>query len=118
MAESRKKGSAKSSRSRGKKEPTFEEALQRLENLVERLEEGDIPLEESLEAYAEGTRLIQLCMERLARAESMIRELHETTQGFRLEASAVEADPQDEDGDPQDGNEDPEGGPGQDELRF
>jgi exodeoxyribonuclease VII small subunit len=91
-------------------EPTFEDALARLESLVERLEEGEVPLEESLEAYAEGTRLVKLCMDRLAKAESTIRELHESTQGFRLQS----ADSEDEDED----DDDLEEGSGQDDLGF
>jgi len=36
---------------------SFEEALERLENLVNRLEEGNMPLEESLKLFAEGIQL-------------------------------------------------------------
>ncbi len=51
---------------------TFEEALQRLEALVDAMEGGQLPLEEMLERYEEGTRLVQLCGEKLAAAEKRI----------------------------------------------
>ena len=47
----------------------FEEALERLEEIVHRLEEGEIGLEDSLAAYQEGMRLHRLCQERLRRVE-------------------------------------------------
>jgi exodeoxyribonuclease VII small subunit len=72
----------------GDKDVNFEEALARLESLVERLEEGEIPLDESLEAYAEGTRLVKLCLKELERADTLIRELSEDTDGFRLTSAA------------------------------
>jgi len=59
-------------------EVTFEEALERLEALVDRLEEGEIPLEESVQAYAEGMGLVKQCLEKLAKAETTIRELRES----------------------------------------
>ncbi len=87
---------------------SFEDALSRLEELVERLEEGDVPLEESLGAYKEGTVLVKQCLARLAKAETVIKELSETAEGFRLEASAIEDDDDDEE----------ESSSGQDELGF
>jgi exodeoxyribonuclease VII small subunit len=63
---------------------SFEEALERLEGLVERLEEGEVPLEESVQAYAEGMRLVKRCMEKLQNAEATIRELHEGEEGLDL----------------------------------
>lgn len=53
-------------------ETTFEEAVERLETLVEAMEGGQLPLEEMLERYEEGTRLVQLCTEKLAAAEKRI----------------------------------------------
>ena len=54
---------------------TFEEALGRLEALVEALE-GDAPdLESALAAYEEGVALAQQCLERLRRAELRVQEL-------------------------------------------
>ena len=62
----------------------FEEALARLEGLVDRLEEGDIPLEESVRAYAEGMTLVRSCLTRLEAAEAVVRELAESGDGFGL----------------------------------
>jgi len=62
----------------------FEEALARLETLVDRLEEGEIPLEESVRAYAEGMRLVRSCLARLEAAEATVRELAESAEGFDL----------------------------------
>lgn len=55
-----------------KKNTTFEEAVERLEALVEAMESGQLPLEEMLERYEEGTRLVALCSEKLAAAEKRI----------------------------------------------
>jgi len=87
-------------------EISFEDALLRLEELVERLEEGDVPLEESLAHYAEGTRLVRLCQERLDRAETLIRELTETAEGFRLKPSSLGGDGSGEDDEDEDEDED------------
>jgi exodeoxyribonuclease VII small subunit len=84
---------------------TFEQALERLETLVEKLEEGTIPLEESLAAYVEGTRLVRHCLACLERAE-IIRELTETSEGLELRRSAlnrhVEENDEEEDEDEED----------------
>ena len=47
----------------------FEEALQRLENIVRRMEGGDLSLEESLKAFEEGIRLARFCAKKLDEAE-------------------------------------------------
>ncbi len=56
---------------------TFEEALARLEVLVNRLEEGNLPLEESLELFAEGIKLTKQCGRHLDQAEKQITLLLE-----------------------------------------
>ena len=43
----------------------FEEALDRLEDLVRKMEAGEMTLEESLKAFEEGTRLARLCARKL-----------------------------------------------------
>jgi len=60
---------------------TFEEALNRLEVLVNRLEEGNLPLEESLELFAEGIKLTKQCSQHLNQAEKQINLLLEDEQG-------------------------------------
>jgi exodeoxyribonuclease VII small subunit len=59
-------------------EPSFEEALAGLEALVDRLESGELPLEEALRLFEEGVRLTRLCTARLEDAE---RRVHLLTRG-------------------------------------
>ena len=56
-------------------QPTFEVALKRLEEIVHLLEEGDIGLDESLERYEEGVKLLRQSYELLQRAERRIELL-------------------------------------------
>jgi exodeoxyribonuclease VII small subunit len=51
---------------------SFEKALEELEALVSRMEDGKLPLEESLEAYQRGTELIKLCQAKLADAQARV----------------------------------------------
>ncbi|MBN1884663.1 MAG: exodeoxyribonuclease VII small subunit [Candidatus Krumholzibacteriota bacterium] len=57
------------------KKQTFEEALERLEAIVERLEGGKTPLEESISLYEEGMRIGKTCRSLLDEAEQRIRTL-------------------------------------------
>ncbi len=59
----------------------FEEALKKLETIVEAMESGDLPLETLLAKYEEGTRLAQICQTKLAEAELRIRQLEKTASG-------------------------------------
>ena len=54
---------------------TFEQALQRLEALVETLEDEAAGLDEALQAYEEGVLLARFCLERLDTAELRVQEL-------------------------------------------
>ena len=56
-------------------EPSFEQILSRLTEVVERLESGDLPLEESLAVFEEGIRLSRLGSHRLDAAEAKVEEL-------------------------------------------
>ncbi len=51
---------------------SFEEAMERLEIIVGQMESGDLPLEEILTRYEEGTRLVRDCTARLSAAEKRI----------------------------------------------
>jgi exodeoxyribonuclease VII small subunit len=51
---------------------TFEKALEELEALVTRMEDGKLPLEESLAAYQRGAELIRYCESRLTDAQARI----------------------------------------------
>ena len=53
---------------------TFEESMQRLEQIVRAMERGDVPLEESLKLFQEGTQLIQSCAKLLDEAERLKKE--------------------------------------------
>ena len=59
----------------------FEEALKRLETIVESMEAQDLPLETLLARYAEGTRLSQLCQAKLNEAELKIQQLEKSGKG-------------------------------------
>jgi exodeoxyribonuclease VII small subunit len=50
----------------------FEEALGRLEELVKKMEAGDMTLEQSLKAFEEGTRLARFCAKKLDEAERRV----------------------------------------------
>jgi exodeoxyribonuclease VII small subunit len=54
---------------------SFEAALQELEQIVQVMESGDAPLEESLANYERGMALLKTCQERLAAAEQKVRLL-------------------------------------------
>ncbi len=62
-------------------EPAFEDALRQLESIVEAMESDDLPLDQLLKRFEEGTRLAQLCQNRLSTAEVRIRKLEETLGG-------------------------------------
>jgi exodeoxyribonuclease VII small subunit len=59
----------------------FEEALTKLESIVEAMEAGDLPLEALLARFEEGTRLAHLCQTKLADAELKIQQLEKTASG-------------------------------------
>jgi exodeoxyribonuclease VII small subunit len=61
--------------------PTFEAALLKLEQIVQRLEKGELPLEESLVLYEEGVRLSRLCHAKLEEAEGKIELLLKDSRG-------------------------------------
>ena len=58
-----------------KKNATFETSLKRLGEIVDSLEKGELPLEDSLKLFEEGTKLARLAQERLNKAEKRIDEL-------------------------------------------
>lgn len=56
-------------------ELSFEAAMERLELIVQQMESSKLPLEELLARYEEGTKLIAVCNQRLAAAESRVETL-------------------------------------------
>ena len=59
----------------------FEDALKKLESIVEAMESEDLPLETLLAKYEEGTRLAKICQEKLSEAEVKIQQLEKTAAG-------------------------------------
>ncbi len=59
------------------KKITYEEALSKLEKIVETLEEGSLPLDESIKLFEEGTKLSVFCEKCLNEAEQKITQLNE-----------------------------------------
>jgi exodeoxyribonuclease VII small subunit len=59
----------------------FEEALKKLETIVETMESDDLPLESLLAKYEEGVKLAQVCQAKLAEAELKIQQLEKTAGG-------------------------------------
>ncbi|QYR19996.1 exodeoxyribonuclease VII small subunit [Paenibacillus sp. sptzw28] len=61
---------------------SFEEAMERLETIVSKLESGDIPLETAIDLFQEGMKLSQLCGAKLEQVERKIEMLIESENGF------------------------------------
>ena len=59
----------------------FEEALKKLESIVESMEGDELPLETLLARFEEGTRLVQICQAKLAEAEVKIQQLEKNAAG-------------------------------------
>lgn len=57
------------------KEPAFEDALKKLESIVEDLENGDLSLDAALKKYEEGVRMADFCSKRLSEAEKRVEIL-------------------------------------------
>lgn len=55
--------------------PTFEESLKKLEVIVDQLEKGELPLEQSLKLFEEGVSLSGICKEELDNAEGKVQML-------------------------------------------
>ena len=56
---------------------TFEDALRQLEEIVNRLEEGDLTLEDSVALFEQGQRLTEFCQQTLDGAELRVRQVSE-----------------------------------------
>ena len=69
------------------KKLTFEETMHRLEEIVTRLEKGDVQLSESLALFEEGTRLVAACREELDKAEQQVVKLMKGGDGAPVETA-------------------------------
>lgn len=64
---------------------SFEENIQRLEQIVHDMERGDVPLEESLKLFQEGTALVQACGKLLDEAELQVKKIVVGSDGAPVE---------------------------------
>lgn len=67
------------------KNPTFEENMQRLEQIVRAMERGDVPLEESLKLFQEGTELVRKCGKILDEAQLQVKKIATASDGTPVE---------------------------------
>lgn len=56
-------------------EMSFEEAVKELETIVQQLEQGNVPLEESLESFQRGIKLSEYCKQKLQNAEETVTKI-------------------------------------------
>ncbi|WP_404590389.1 exodeoxyribonuclease VII small subunit [Enterococcus sp. UD-01] len=68
-------------------EKTFEESLTELEQIVQRLERGDVPLEEALAAFQEGMALSKQCQDTLENAEKTLAKVMKNNEEVPFEES-------------------------------
>lgn len=68
-----------------KKNPTFEESMQRLEQIVRAMERGDVALEESIKLFQEGTELVRNCGKLLDEAELQVKKITTDADGSPVE---------------------------------
>ena len=64
---------------------TFEENLQRLEQIVRAMEQGDVPLDKSLKLFQEGTSLVESCGKLLDEAELQVKKIVADADGNPVE---------------------------------
>lgn len=67
------------------KKLTFEEAMERLEEIVNSMEQGEAPLEESLALFSEGAKLVKQCSTMLDKAEQQVTKLTKSADGVSQE---------------------------------
>ena len=76
----------------GKQELNFEQSVARLDEIVQLLERGDVPLEKSLQLFEEGTALARRCSTMLDQAEQKIVKLQKGADGAPVELPFDEGD--------------------------
>ena len=84
---------AKSKTASTEAEPAFEEILTRLQGVVERLERGDLPLEQSLTIFEEGVHLSRAGARRLDEAERRVELLLRNDEGVQTRPLTEEESP-------------------------
>ena len=68
-----------------RKTPGFEESMLRLEQIVQKLERGDVPLEDAMKLFEEGTKLVKSCDGLLNKAEKKVVQLTKGADGAPVE---------------------------------
>ena len=68
---------------------TFEESLRKLEEIVEKLEQGNISLDESVELYAQASKLVVSCQKKLGAAQLKLEKLDPKPTGEKQEEQNV-----------------------------
>lgn len=71
---------------------TFEEAITSLEKIVERMDSGELSLDESLSAFEEAVKLVKYCNTELEKAEQRVRMLTEGTDGTVSDVPFINSD--------------------------
>lgn len=71
---------------------TFEEALKRLEEIVDTLESGEVPLEKAIDLFQDGMLLSQVCSQKLDKVEQKIETLLEENGGLVVKTLELEED--------------------------
>ena len=69
---------------------TFEASMQRLEQIVRAMERGDVPLEESLKLFQEGTELVRSCGKLLDEAQLQVKKIMTAPDGSPVEEEFVD----------------------------
>ncbi len=85
---------AKKTDEAGEALPPFEQSLEKVQAIVDAIEGGQVPLEQSLEQYTAGMKLIRHCRTILDRAEQKIKQITVDEQGNLRESGEI-ADPED-----------------------
>ena len=63
----------------------FEQAMSRLEEIVEQLEQAELSLDDSIKFFEEGMELSKFCYQKLNEAEQKLKKLVKKDEGFQLE---------------------------------
>lgn len=76
-----------------KKERTFEQSMEELEQIVEKLEQGEVPLEEAIQMFQTGMKLSKECHEKLEKVEKQMDQIiHEDGEITPLELQEDETE--------------------------
>ncbi len=67
------------------KAKTFEQSMERLEQIVRAMEKGDVPLEESMKLFQEGTELVRSCEKLLDEAQIQVKKIMASSDGSPVE---------------------------------